>query len=887
MERLPIDDALPELIEHLSSAGAVVLKAEPGAGKTTRVPPAILDAGLADLPNKRPGQIVVIQPRRVAARAAAARMSEERGTELGADIGYRVRHEGRTSKNTRITVCTEGILLRRLQEDPMIENIAVVIFDEFHERSVDSDLALALTMQVRQELRPDLRIVVMSATLDPAPITNYLGGCPAVESPGRTFPIAVEYLQFSSNASLEQLASDGVKQTLTKTSGNVLVFLPGVGEIRKTQTMLQTIADGQNLALMPLYGDMSLAEQIAVLRPCSQRKVVLATNVAETSLTIDGIGAVVDSGFARVNRFDPTLGINRLELTRISKASATQRAGRAGRTAEGACLRLWTEREHMALAEFELPEIERLDLSECVLQLLAWGENDVHAFPWFEKPPALAIDRALELLDRLDAISAGKLTELGRAMARFPLQPRLARLLIEGARLGQGERAALCAAVLSERPPFRRSDDPFAKATHHTDSDVLAQMHAIEMFESDGYKDSIMGEILPGPARQILRSRSQLSRLLKDTALDRDDSETSETESSHISEQDWAISGGKQAATNVDNQRGKHDEKSKRKNGDKQKIQNSVNENEAILRAIMTAFPDRICKRRQPKEPRGVMVGGRGVSLSEQSTVYDAELFAAVDMVDLNRAELSVRRASGVERAWLPASHLSTSIDVVYDSTREKVVAWKRTRFCDLILDETISSIPAEIDSGAVLAEAVKANFDINSLVDDAAKDYLNRVLLLQEWLPELEWPQFESDNLWESFLPEWCFGCTSITELRSRSIVSAIQSKLNRDQIASLEREAPEHMTLSSGRRVKLQYENGKPPVLAARIQELFGVSETPRVARGRVSVMMHLLAPNYRVQQITPDLNSFWKNTYPEVKKELKGRYPKHKWPDDPMKP
>lgn len=841
MERLPIDDALPELIEHLSSAGAVVLKAEPGAGKTTRVPPAILNAGLAELSNKQPGQIVVIQPRRVAARAAAARMSEERGTELGADIGYRVRHEGRTSKNTRIVVCTEGILLRRLQDDPMIENIAVVIFDEFHERSVDSDLALALTMQVRQELRPDLRIVVMSATLEPAPIAQYLGGCPAVECPGRTFPITIDYLQYSSNATIDRLAADGVKQMITKAAGNILVFLPGVGEIRKTQTLLENLEEEQNLALMPLYGNMSLPEQIAVLRHSLQRKVVLATNVAETSLTIDGIGAVVDSGFARVNRFDPTIGINRLELTRISKASATQRAGRAGRTAEGECLRLWTEREHLALADFELPEIERVDLSECVLQLLAWGEQDVYSFPWFEKPPAAAIDRALELLDRLDAMSAGKLTDLGKSMVRFPLQPRFARLLIEGARLGQTERAALCAAVLSERPPFRRSDEPFAKATHHTDSDVLAQMHAIELFESDGYKDSIMGEIIPGQTRQILRTRTQLSRLLKESDLKFD---------------------GKQMKT-------------------------SGSEDEAMLRAIMTAFPDRICKRRQPNEPRGVMVGGRGVILSEQSTVCDAELFAAVDMVDLNRAELSVRRASGVERGWLPASHLSTAVEVVYDSTREKVIALKRTRFCDLILDETNSSIPAEIDAGTVLADAVRANFDLDSLVDDSAKDYLNRVLLLREWLPEMDWPEFESENPWHEFLPEWCFGCTSVAELRSKSVVSAIQSRLSREQIASLERDAPEHMALSSGRRVKLQYESGKVPVLAVRIQELFGVSETPRVARGRVSVMMHLLAPNYRVQQITPDLNSFWKNTYPEVKKELKGRYPKHKWPDDPMKP
>ncbi len=856
MERLPIDDVLPQLVEHLRGSGAVVLKAEPGAGKTTRVPPAILDAGLADLLDKRPGQIVVLQPRRLAARAAATRMSDERGTELGGEIGYRVRHEGRTSKNTRILVCTEGVFLRRLQDDPEIENVAVVIFDEFHERSLDSDLALALTAQVRRELRADLRIVVMSATLDSAPIAEYLGGCPTVESPGRIYPVTIDYLKFSSKEKLESLASDGVKQMLPEVDGNLLVFLPGVGEIRKTQSLLQSLADDQDLLLMPLYGDMPLAEQTAVLRPSSQRKIVLATNVAETSLTINGIGAVVDSGFARVNRFDSNVGINRLELSRISKASATQRAGRAGRTAEGACLRLWTEREQMSLSDYELPEIERLELSECVLQLLAWGEHDVVAFPWFEKPSTAALERALELLDRLDATNHGKLTDLGRAMSKFPLQPRFSRLLIEGARLGAPERAALCAALLSERAPFKTADDRFSKVAHHTESDVLEQMRAIESFESNGYRDSIMGEVLPGPTKRVLQSRTQLLKLI--------DASGGVPDPATISA-DFKISANSKNSANS---------------------RSFEAADEAILRAIMTAFPDRICKRRQPKEPRGVMVGGRGVCLDNQSTVYDAELFAAVEMIDLNKSELQVRRASGVERSWLPQSHMVTSVEVEYDTAREKVVAFKRTRFCDLILDEKISNIPADTDTGTALANAVAANFDLTTLVDESSLEYLNRILLLREWIPELDWPEFASDDPWKTFLPEWCFGCTSVAELRSKPISSAIQSRLTRDQLMSLERDAPEHFTLPGGRRVKFQYEVGKPPVLAARIQELFGMTETPKVARGRVAVMMHLLAPNYRVQQITHDLNSFWKNTYPEVKKELKGRYPKHSWPDDPIK-
>lgn len=835
MERLPIDDVLPQLVDHLSTAGSVALKAEPGAGKTTRVPPAILDAGLSVLSNKRPGQIVVLEPRRVAARAAAARMSEERGTELGADIGYRVRHEGRSSKSTKILVCTEGIFLRRLQGDPSIDDVSVVIFDEFHERSIDGDLALALTAQVRRELRPDLRIVVMSATLDTAPIAAFLGDCPAIESAGRTFPVAIDYLKFSSNVSIDRLGSDSVMQMLPKTAGHLLVFLPGVGEIRQTQAILESSVLDKNIALMPLYGDMPLHEQSEVLRPSKQRKVVLATNVAETSLTIEGVDGVIDTGFARVNRFDPNVGLNRLELSRISKASALQRAGRAGRTTAGACLRLWTEREQISLAEFEPPEIERLELSESVLQLLAWGEHDVHVFPWFERPKAESLERALELLDRLDATSGGKLTDLGRAMARFPLQPRLARLLIEGTRFGQAKRAALCAALLAERAPFRNKDSVVAGA-HYSDSDVLEQVRAIEAFDANGARDSIVGEIIPGAAKQVLTTSLQLARLVDESDLER---------------------------------------------------ARAADKDEAVLRAIMAAFPDRICKRRQPKDRRGVMVGGRGVNLSDQSNVLGCELFLAVDLVDLNRAELSVRRASAVDRNWLPVSHLVTSIEVGYDSAREKVLAFKRTRFCDLILDENVSKIPPDVDPGAVLAEAVSANFDLETLIDDQSREYLTRIICLREWLPELKWPEFGVLDPWRAFLPALCCGCTSIAELRSKSMIAAIESVLNHEQLISLRIDAPEHITLPAGRRVKLQYEPGKPPVLAARIQELFGMSETPRIARARVPVMLHLLAPNFRVQQITADLGSFWKNTYPEVKKELKGRYPKHKWPDDPLKP
>lgn len=857
MEPLPIDEILPQLTEKLSAAGAVVLRAEPGAGKTTRVPPAILDAGLASLTDGRDGQIVVLQPRRVAARAAASRISDERGTTLGDEIGFRVRHEGRSSRQTRILVCTEGIFLRRLQDDPLIEDVSVVIFDEFHERSINSDLALALTAQVRRDLRPDLRIVVMSATLDSKPICQFLDDCPAIDSPGKTYPVSIEYLQFPSKSSIERSTADGVAKMLGKTDGDVLVFLPGVGEIRETQSILETSISTQNVAIMPLYGDMPLQEQLEVLRKRNDRKVVFATNVAETSLTIDGITVVIDSGFARVNKFEADIGINRLSLTRISKASAAQRAGRAGRTAPGACLRLWTEREQMALSDFELPEIERVDLSECVLQLLAWGETNVHDFPWFQKPSDSAIENALELLDRLDATCGGKLTDLGKSMARFPLQPRLSRLLLEGARAALAERAALCAALLSERAPFRALNTS-VPGSNHTDSDVLEQVRAIEAFQNNGVKDSMMGAIIPGAAKQVLRTANQLARL--DAASEP------------------GVNADKADRANSTDKTDKMDKMDKGNT--------SADTDEVLLRAIMTAFPDRICKRRQPKDRRAVMVGGKGVTLSEQSNVFDGELFAAIDLVNINRSDLMVRRASMVERSWLPESHIATTIDVSFDTTRQKVVAFKRTKFCDLVLDEKICRIPPDVDAGAILAEAVTQNFDLNTIVDESSIEYLNRLLFLQEWLPELEIPDL-GEHPWEQFLPSLCFGATSIAEIKSKSMIFAIQNYLSRDQLQALEKEAPESIALPNGRRVKLQYEPGKTPILAARIQEFFGMMTTPRIARNRIAVKIHLLAPNYRVQQVTDDLASFWSNTYAQVKKDLKGRYPKHSWPDDPSKP
>lgn len=865
-EKLPIDGAIADIIEKLRSNGAIVIKAEPGAGKTTRVPPAILDAGLAEH-----GMIFVLQPRRVAARSAAMRVADERltshGRELGKEIGYQVRQEGRHSRETRILFCTEGIFLRRLQDDPLLEGTAVVVFDEFHERSIDSDLALAMVRQVRADVRPDLQIVVMSATLDPEPISRYLGDCPTVECPGRTFPIAIDYLQFAPKASLPQMTADGVRQVLPQTEGHVLVFLPGVGEIRQCADVLIDDVDvvESGIEVMQLYGDMSLAEQQKVLQPSRHRKIILATNVAETSLTIEGVTAVVDAGMARVNRFHAQLGLNRLEMERISRASADQRAGRAGRTAPGRCLRLWTERDQQALSEFDSPEIGRVDLSQCLLQLIAWGEPDVSRFGWFEPPPPSAVQRAVELLrltgaleggNRGAEVSGGAITELGKQMAKLPLQPRLARLLIEGKARGVVMRAALCAALLSERDPFRRDTSPqpigergageqrdHGQYHRRTDSDLLDRVLALEEFHDTGTRQFDLGALSAGATKQVIRTAADLVRV-----LDKDQQRSAKLSSADD-----------RAAEDIE-----------------------------VLRAIAAAFPDRVCRRRAARDKRALMVGGRGVRLSEESGVSDSEFFVAVELSDTGQSETLVRQASHIDRSWLPESHLTTAIDVSYAVDKQKVTALKRTRYVDLILDEVQVPVPPSFDAASILAQGITENLDAVALIDDQARNFIARVQCLREWLPELQLPELELFNPEPpdsaSWLQEWCVGRTAVSELTGDSLIAVIRSRLTHPQLMALEQEAPEKIAVPSGRQHKLIYEVGKPPVLAVRIQELFGMSETPRIARNRVAVLLHLLAPNYRVQQITPDLANFWKNTYSQVRKDLKARYPKHAWPDNP---
>jgi ATP-dependent helicase HrpB len=806
----------------------------------------------------------MLEPRRVAARAAARRIAFERGGQVGGEIGYAVRFDQKIGRETRLRIVTDGVLLRMLQDDPFLEQVTVVVFDEFHERGLNVDLALGMVRRIQQTVRPDLKIVVMSATLAADSIAVFLGDCPVVTAGGKLFPVEVAYVGakgtaagpslpygtslLSGAAGYNPLFRDdgidtlrrGIEEVLSHTTGDILVFLPGVGEIRRISRELSPLAARENLAIMPLYGDLPAEQQDAVLGPCERRKVVLATNVAETSITIDGVTAVVDTGLARVLRFDDHVGLDRLVLSKISKASAEQRAGRAGRTQPGVCLRLWTSDEQRGLPDHEEPEIRRVDLAGPALQLRAWGEADVAGFPWFEPPRDLSLAQAVKLLRRLGAIDDAGVTELGRVMVRLPVHPRIARLLIEGHRLGIGSRAALAAALLSERNPFvtgsRSRSTRERQARHNSESDVADRVAALEEFRSTGSGNDNSKNLNVGAAHFVLRVQDQLVTLLEESCGRRPDPTSSPPMIS----------------------------------------------DEALQRALLAAFPDRVARRREMSGRRGVMVGGRGVKLADESAVGEAEFFVCVD-VDAGATEALVRQASAIRREWLDPKLVTVRDDVTFDPRAGRVVSLRRTCWDDLVLDEVALAHIPDDKLAAALAAAAAADLDRVLPKDDDLRNYLERVRSLREWMPELQLPPLDDDQL-KGLLPALCQGCRSFDDVRRAPWLQWIKTLFTHTQLQTVEQDAPERITVPSGNRVTIQYKSGKRPVLAVRIQELFGLAETPRIAGGRVPLLMHLLAPNMRPQQVTEDLKSFWNNTYQQVRKDLRARYPKHAWPEDP---
>ncbi|HEY1187650.1 MAG TPA: ATP-dependent helicase C-terminal domain-containing protein [Gemmata sp.] len=859
-DRLPIDDALSELLAALSAKGAAVLRAPTGAGKTTRVPPALVESGLAGN-----GLVLMLEPRRVAARAAARRMALQDGSPLGDTFGYQVRFDKKAGARTRVLVVTPGVLLRRLHDDPYLEGVAGVVFDEFHERGLEADLAFGMVRLIRENIRPELKAVVMSATVDPSAVAAYLGGCPVVDSQGRTFPVDVRYKGRRNDTPVSTAVADAVCGLLEEHPGDILAFLPGLREIRQTADELESTARECGVLVLPLHGDLPPEQQDRALQKLDRRKVVLATNVAETSVTVDGVTAVVDSGLARVMEFEPSVGMDRLRLVPISRASADQRAGRAGRTAPGVCVRLWDEPSHRGRPEQTAPEIRRVDLCGAVLQLAALGEPDVRKFPWLDAPSEDAVAQALKLLDQLGLFVGGALTPLGTGAAGLPVHPRLGRLLLEGQQLGCVPRAALAAALLSERAPFTREFDsgPPTRTAPPTVSDVLDRVEALEAFEARGRLDGPLGRLHRGGAHAVLEVRDQLARLVRPAPAAKGRGEAPAPRAAHVSEP--------QNVTRSDSPF-----PSGRGTGE--------GSDDALLRCVFAAYPDRLARRREPGSTKAVTAGGRGVRLAPLSGVSEPELFVCVD-VDAGGTDSFVRQASGVEREWLPADRLSTRIEVTFDEKTERLAARKVTRFDDLVLDELNAHIADESEAAGVLARAAAEHLEkVLPPPDSAAGTFRTRVRCLRAWVPELELPAFEAADLGEA-LEALCRNRRSLADVRNGPWLDFLKGCLTYQQLQAVENEAPERFEVPSGSLIPLAYEEGRPPVLAARVQEMFGLAETPTIARGRRKVLLHLLAPNYRPQQVTDDLASFWKNGYPLVRKELRARYPKHSWPDDPL--
>jgi ATP-dependent helicase HrpB len=875
MTPLPIDASIPEIVEHARKSRRLVLVASPGAGKTTRVPPAILRARLlhADHPN-----LVMLQPRRVATRAAAERIAEENGWRVGNEVGYHVRFDRRIGRDTRLRVMTEGILTRQLLDDPLLDGVGCVILDEFHERIIHTDLAAALLKEVRAA-RPELIVIVMSATLDAKPVAAFLDDAPVVNVEGRTYPIDVSYL-LPSGAYLEDRIAGALANALDDPTrddaGDVLVFLPGVSEINRTARALSSLASRHDFMTLPLHGSLSPDEQSRALRPADRRKVILATNIAETSLTIDGVRTVIDSGLARVAGYDAKRGLDRLDVKRISNASATQRAGRAGRTAPGRCVRLWTQREQNELEDFELPEICRVDLAGTALSLHAWGRPDLRTFDWYERPDESVLksaERLLFLLGLTDAAENGKITPLGSRVAATPLHPRLGRLLVDAIDASVGEIGATLAALLSEKDIAVLEGRPHERVPKtHGVSDVLVRLEMFERAARERFGGHLRDAgIDPEAARQVARVRDELKRF-------------SPARISPLpSGEGWVrvretASGSKFASGSA---RGTPPHPNPLPKGE------GVNADSQLLRLILAAYPDRVCRRRESDPLAAVMVGGGGVRLANESAVKTGEFFVAVDARSDDRAkagEALVRIASAIEPQWLEEM-FPHSIEKRRESmtmnTRGRMVATVSWRYLDLVL-RTVDNAPVDAaESSDAIAAHLRANGAKWVAEDESAVMFLRRIGLLRTHMAEHPWPKFDDVEIGEIFAAS---GKQSLEEIRRAGIESMLKAQLHYPLDRLLDQHAPETIEVPSGSRMKIDY-SGPSPVLAVRLQDLFGWTETPRIAGGRVPLVVHLLGPNYRPVQVTQDLKSFWANTYFQVRKDLKARYPKHSWPEDPL--
>ena len=814
---LPIDSALPELTAALRAQSAAVLVAPPGAGKTTRVPLVLAREAWA-----RGKKILVLEPRRLAARAAAARMAATLGEAVGATVGYRVRFDSKVSRATRIEVVTEGVFTRLVLDDPSLAGIAAIAFDEFHERALDADLGLALARDVQQGLREDLKLLVMSATLDGARVGKLLGSAPVIESSGRAFPVETRYLGRDARAPIERQVADAVMRAVRGDAGSLLVFLPGAAEIRRTEALLRERLDDPALDIVPLYGalDADVQDRAIAPAPSGRRKVVLATSIAETSLTIEGVRVVVDCGLARVPRYEPDVGLTRLETVRVSRASADQRRGRAGRTEPGICYRLWDEPQTAALDPANRPEILAADLSGFVLDLAYWGA-DPASLAFLDPPPAPALAEARTLLGELGAIDGdGRMTEEGRRLRNLPLPPRLARMVVDGAAAGAAALAAEIAVVLTER------------GLGGNDVDLGHRVDALRRDRSGRGRDAI------AMARRW--AQIAMSNLSRDEKLPAPP------------------------------------------------VNNRTTPNPSVGALLALAYPDRIAKNRGAGGTF-LLANGRGANIDPASTLA-RESFLAVAEITGTAAQGRIVLAAPLTLGQIEtqfSDRIESRDEILFDETSGALRARGLRRLGAIALAEQPMKVVADERTARMLAEGI-ARLGIDRLPwTKALRQWRDRVMFLRR-AEGAEWPDL-SDVVLASTAADWLApalaGKTALSALDSENVAEAVQGLLPWNLRRRLETEAPTHFTAPSGSSVPIDYAADEGPKLAIRVQELFGLDRHPTIAAGRVPLVVELLSPAHRPVQVTRDLPGFWRGSYAAVKAEMKGRYPRHPWPDNPL--
>ncbi len=846
-EPLPIDDALPRLTAALSGDDAAVLVAPPGAGKTTRVPLVLLDEAWA-----KDKKILVLEPRRLAARAAASRMAATLNEQVGDTVGLRVRFGSKISKRSRIEVVTEGVFTRLVLDDPSLAGVAAVLFDEFHERSLDADLGLALARDVQQGLREDLKILVMSATLDGARVAALLGQASVIESEGRSFAVETRYIGRDPRARIEAQVADAVARALRAEPGSALVFLPGAAEIRRTETLLKERIDDANVDIVALFGALDAREQDRAIAPAppGRRKVVLATSIAETSLTIEGVRVVIDSGLSRVPRYEPDVGLTRLETVRVSRAAADQRRGRAGRTEPGVCYRLWDEPQTGSLEPYTRPEILSADLSSFVLDLAQWGVADPSKLAFLDSPPQAALTEAKALLGDLGAIDAqGRITDEGRHLRALPLPPRLARMVVDAAREGAGDLAASIAAILTERglggddPDLRHRLDQFRRdrSRRAEDARAMAMRWVSSLHLSPG------GRGRPSEAR----------------AGEGDSNEDSPSPGSRLRRSPPSPTRGE----------GKEDV------------------SPGAMLAL--AYPDRIAKNRESGRGGGagsfLLANGRGGAVDAASALA-REPFLSVAELTGSAAASRILLAAPIALAEIEARFADRIEDrdaVTFDRGSASLRARRSRRLGALVLAEQIKPVEPNSDSTKLLAEGI-ASLGIGKLPWSKLQLQLrNRVLFLRKAEGE-EWPDLSDDALVRTagdWLAPFLTGKTALSQIGADDLAAALDALLPWALRRRLDAEAPTHFTAPSGSHVPIDYEAEEGPKLSIRVQELFGLAKHPAIAGGRVPLVVELLSPAQRPVQVTRDLPGFWRGSYAEVKVEMRGRYPRHPWPDDPL--